>query len=91
MATTGTSTVNFGSKATDTTTVVTGQAAITGSSWVEAWVFPATTASNTVDNHWFEDLQVVAGNVVNGVGFTIYAKTRTGFAHGIYNIGWVYT
>lgn len=89
MSTQGTTTLTFGSGATDTSVTV-ASAGITSSNLVEAWIFPATTASNTVDNHWVENLTVVAGNIVNGVGFTIYAKCTLGRAHGIYNIGWVY-
>jgi len=89
MATQGTATVDFGSMATDTSVVVAAPS-VAGSSLVEAWIFPATTASNTVDNHWVEELSVVAGPPVNGVGFTIYAKVSTGFGHGVYNIGWVF-
>jgi hypothetical protein len=86
---TGTVTIDFGAKATDVALDV-ASIGITGSSLVEAWIFPAVTASNTVDNHWVDDIHVVAGNVQNGVGFTIYASCKTGFAHGVYNIGWVY-
>lgn len=89
MATQGTSTVDFGGKATDAKVVVTAPS-ITAGQLVEAWIFPAATASNTVDNHWVEDLRVVAGNVQAGVGFTIYAACKTGFAHGVYNVGWVF-
>jgi hypothetical protein len=88
MATTGTATVDFGAKATDKTVAVSAPAISTEK--VEAWIVPATTATNTLDNHWVEDLQVVAGPANAGVGFTIYAKCKTGFAHGTYNIGWVY-
>jgi len=84
----GTATIDFGGKATDTSIAVSAPAISTES--VEAWVIPATTATNTPDNHWVEDLSVVAGPANAGVGFTIYAKCRTGFAHGTYNIGWVY-
>lgn len=85
----GTATINFGSKATDTSVAVSSPA-ITGSQLVEAWVFPSATATNTADNHWVEDMKVVAGNVQAGVGFTIYAKCNNGFAHGSYTVGWVY-
>jgi hypothetical protein len=85
----GTATVDFGAKATDTSVAVSAPA-ITGAQLVEAWLFPAVTASNTADNHWVDDLDVRAGNVQAGIGFTIYAKCRTGFAHGTYNIGWVF-
>lgn len=89
MATQGTATIDFGGKATDTSVSVSAPT-ITGSQLVEAWIFPTATASNTVDNHWVEDLKVVAGNVQNGVGFTIYAHCRTGFAHGAYQVGYVF-
>lgn len=90
MATQGTTTVDFGSKATDTSVAVTGQAGILAGSLVEAWIFPAATASNTVDNHYVDDLHVVAGNIQAGTGFTIYATCKTGLAHGVYNIAWVW-
>ena len=89
MSAQGTTTVNFGGKATDTSVAVSAPS-ITGSQLVEAWIFPANTASNTIDNHWVEELSVVAGPPVAGVGFTIYAKVSTGFGHGVYNVGWVY-
>ena len=88
MSATGTATVDFGSGKTDTTVAVSAPAI--ASEKVEAWIIPAATATNTADNHWVEDLAVIAGPAVAGVGFTIYAKCRTGLAHGTYNIGWVY-
>ncbi len=84
----GTTSVNFGSKSTDTTATVTGQTSILSGSLVDVRLYPSATASNTADNHWVEDLEVYAGNVVAGTGFTVYAKCRTGFAHGSYNISW---
>ena len=85
---TGTTTVDFGTGKTDTSVEVSEPTI--GAEKVEAWIIPATTATNTPDAHWVEDLVVIAGQAVAGVGFTIYAKCRTGFAHGEYNLGWVY-
>jgi hypothetical protein len=85
---TGTTTVDFGTGKTDASVAVSEPSILAEK--VEAWIIPADTASNTLDNHWVEDLVVIAGPANSGVGFTIYAKCRTGFAHGIYNIGWVY-
>lgn len=85
----GTATIDFGTGKTDTSVAVSAPA-ITGSQLVEAWVFPTATVSNTTDDHWVEDLTVVAGNVQAGVGFTVYAKCNTGFAHGQYTVGWVF-
>lgn len=89
MAQQGTASIDFGGKATNASVAVSAPT-ITGSQLVEAWIFPATTASNTVDNHRTENIHVVAGNVVAGVGFTIYAQVENGFAHGIYNVAWVF-
>lgn len=89
MATQGTTTIDFGSASTDTRVAVSA-AAIASGQLVEAWVFPAATASNTIDNHWVEGLTVVAGNVQAGVGFTIYARVEQGLGHGVYNVGYVY-
>lgn len=85
----GTTTLDFGTGTTDTSVFVSAPS-ITGTQLVEAWVFPATTASNTPDGHWVEDLEIIAGNVVAASGFTIYAKCNTILAHGIFNIAWVY-
>lgn len=84
----GTTTVNFGTGKTDVFVDVSVPALTTES--VEAWIVPATTASNTQDNHWVEDLQVVAGPANSGVGFRAYVKCRTGLAHGVFQLGFVY-
>ena len=86
---TGTTTVNFGTGATDASVSISA-AGITGGQLAEAWVVPAVTASNEIDNHLIEDLTVIAHSVSAGVGFTVYVKCNTLLAHGVYNIGWVY-
>lgn len=86
---TGTTTVDFGTGATDVSVQVVAPG-ITGGQLAEAWIFPALTASNQVDNHLVEDLTVIAHSVTAGVGFTIYVKCNTLLAHGIFNIGWAY-
>jgi hypothetical protein len=71
----GTTTVNFGAfpGSSDTSVTITGQASILAGSLVEAWLFPATTADHSPDEHMVESIKVMAGNVVAGTGFTIYA------------------
>lgn len=86
----GSTTLTFGTGATDTSVAVSAPT-IYGGQLVEAWFVPATTASNTQDNHWVENMTVMAGAAQAGVGFTIYAKCTLGRAHGIYNVGWVYS
>lgn len=94
MAATGQVSLNFGTfpGATDAKVDVAGQTGITAGSLVEAWVFPATTAEHTADEHWVENLQVTAGNVAAGVGFTIYGLTLDRCRlYGNYNIAWVWS
>jgi hypothetical protein len=71
---TGTASLDFGAfpGSSHTSVTITGQAAITSGSLVEAWIFPATTADHSPDEHVIESLKVMAGNVVAGTGFTIY-------------------
>lgn len=71
----GTTTIDFGAfpGGSDASIAVTGQASILAGSLVEAWLFPAATADHSADEHVVETIKVVAGNVVAGTGFTIYA------------------
>jgi hypothetical protein len=75
----GTTTINFGAfpGSSDTSVAVTGQATILAGSLVEAWLAPVATADHTADEHLVETIKVVAGNVVAGVGFTIYAMNTS--------------
>ena len=97
----GTATIDFGAfpgKA-DTSVAVTGQTGILSGSLVEAWIQPAATADHSADEHMVENIRVVAGSIVAGTGFTIYAFTRydnlgTGrdanFLYGQWNVAWVW-
>jgi hypothetical protein len=71
----GTTTIDFGAfpGGSDASIAVTGQASILAGSLVEAWLLPAATADHTADEHVVETIKVMAGNVVAGTGFTIYA------------------
>jgi hypothetical protein len=66
--------IDFGAGASDATLAITGQTGITAGSKVSAWVFPKATTDHTADEHWLETISVHAGNIVAGIGFTIYAK-----------------
>lgn len=75
MGATGKTTVNFGAfpGKSDASVNVTGQASIVAGSLVEAWIFPDATADHSADEHLVESIRVVAGNIIPGTGFTIYA------------------
>ena len=92
MAAQGTVTINFGnfSGSTDTSVVVTGQAGITAGSLVEAWVFPVATTEHNADEHFVDPPFVMAGNIVAGVGFTIYARAKNNRLYGQYTVAWVW-
>lgn len=90
----GTTTLDFGAfpGASDASVAVTGQASILSGSLVEAWLLPAATADHSADEHRVETLDVVAGLIVAGTGFTIYgmndgAGTRI---YGTWNVAWVW-
>lgn len=68
--------IDFGAfpGASDASVAVTGQAGILTTHDVEAWVRLEATSDHSADEHWVEAIEVKAGNIVAGTGFTIYAK-----------------
>jgi hypothetical protein len=70
----GTVQLHFGAfpGSSDAFVAVTGQAGIVAGSLVEAWLLPQQTADHTADEHLLETLRVMAGNIVAGVGFTVF-------------------
>lgn len=79
----GTTTVDFGAYPgkTDTSVAVTGQTSIVAGSVVQAWIRPVATADHSADEHLVEPIRVIAGNIVAGTGFTIYAFEATPVAN----------
>jgi hypothetical protein len=92
VATQGSVTLDFGaSGATDVALAVTGQTGIVAGSLVDAWLMPAATLDHSVDEHRVEELEVMAGNIVAGTGFTIYGRTLGKFKiYGRWNVAWVW-
>jgi len=74
LASAGVTQLDFGvfPGASDASIAVTGQASIQSGSLVEAWLTPIATPDHSADEHLVETIQVRAGNIVPGVGFTIY-------------------
>ena len=92
-STTGHATASFGSIGSflnSTTVVITGQTGITDVSFVEAWLNIRATAEHSVDEIIFDPIEVRAGNIVPGTGFTIYCNMLDGSAYGNYVIDWVW-
>lgn len=100
----GITTINFGTSLTgsvDASTTITGQTSILAGSLVEAWIIPSGTADHTIDEHQVDPPLVLAGNIVAGTGFTIYAYAPPSpvntqqFAdvpkhYGLWAVGWVW-
>ena len=77
---------------TDATAVITGQSAITGASYVEAWIAPEATTDHSADEHWVNPPRVVAGGLVAGTGFTVYGMTADHKrVWGKWTVDWVWT
>lgn len=94
MATKGTAILNFGAfpGVTDASVAVTGQAGIVAGSYVDAWLTAKASADHSIEEHVVESLQIVAGNIVAGTGFTIYGvNTQPGRIYGQWNVQWVWS
>lgn len=74
-----TTTIDFGvfPGSSDAALVITGQTGIDTASVVSAWLQPADTDDHTADEHRVETISVMAGNIVAGTGFTIYASNTS--------------
>jgi hypothetical protein len=72
-------TIDFGAfpGSSDASLAITGQTGIDSASVVTAWLQPADTDDHTADEHRLETISVMAGNVIPGVGFTIYATNNS--------------
>jgi formylmethanofuran:tetrahydromethanopterin formyltransferase len=92
--TTGSSTADFGATpGTDyIQIVVTGQTGIVAAtSKVDAWKSIKATTNHTLEDVVISHFEVFAGNIVDGVGFTIYVISRQGRLTGQYIIDWVWS
>lgn len=72
--------------------VVTGLTSITANSVPKAWLNYEASPSHTADEHLLlnQFMSVMAGNVVPGVGFTIYAVTPYLRTSGEFVVRWTY-
>ena len=90
MSSSGSAILDFGSTPTDAATLAISDANILSSSLVDAWLVAMPTANKLADDHWFDSVKVMAGSIVNAVGFTIYGKCTQGTASGKFTVHWVW-
>jgi hypothetical protein len=86
----GVATINFGAfpGSTDASVAVTGQTDILAGSSVFASLRATATADHSVDEHVVEEMDVLAGSIIPGTGFTIYARTRNTAISGQWSVAW---
>jgi len=73
----------------DTSLTITGLPGILATSTIDGWIVAKDTVDHSADEHWVDPPLVTAGNIVPGVGFTIYATTRdNNRAYGLWSVGW---
>ena len=81
MSQTGTAIIDFGAPpgTNIASIVITGQTAIVAGSLVEAWMMSDSTAVGAVGHnepeHRIVPIKLTCGDIVPGVGFTIWAET----------------
>jgi hypothetical protein len=78
-ATVGQGEVDFGAfpGASDTSLVIIGQTTIAVGSRVIAQIFAKATTDHSEDEHFVEPIEVMAGALVAGTGFTIFARNAS--------------
>lgn len=88
---TGTTTIDFGTGATEASVSVTGQTSILATSHAEAFLMRETSADHTAEDHSYAALFVAltCGVPTAGVGFTIYARAVDPM-RGAFTVRWVW-
>lgn len=95
----GSATIDFGdapAKAVQASVAVTGQAAILGTSKIEAYMMPVLLGGangHSEDEHMVENLRftVPVSTIIAGTGFTIQGECTLGTTSGKFTVQWVYS
>jgi hypothetical protein len=83
----GTSVLDFGSGSNSISLVV-EDPNIKSTHQVSVELSSVATAQHPVDDLLVDPIRVIAYNILDGVGFTIYGQMDNAEAHGSYNINW---
>lgn len=92
MATQGSATLDFGTGSDLVSVVVPGQSGITAASDVEAYLMAEASLDNDAHSHIVAAayMDLIVGDIVAGVGFTIYGVSKDGALTGRWTIQWVW-
>ena len=85
---TGGALIDFGSGSDLAAVAITGQAGILAGSYVHAWLAPTASPDHSLEEHLVEEIDVFAGSITAGVGFIVWARTRTGSLTGQWSVTW---
>lgn len=87
----GTAVLNFGLASGNNDSMASvdvSDATIQANSVPFAWLSLSPTSDHSLDEVIVDPPDIMAGNVVAGVGFTIYGLLQTGEAYGTYNVNY---
>lgn len=83
--------VDFGANGSDTATIVViGQTTLVAASVVSVALEIKDSPDHSADEHFVEGIEILAGNIVAGTGFTIYARTGNKNLYGKFNVAWIW-
>lgn len=91
--TSGTATLNFGAVTASrdsTASVFVSDTSIQTTSYLRACLNVVATSDHSIDEITVDPPTIFAGNVVVGVGFTIYGFSPKGIAYGQYSVQWAW-
>jgi hypothetical protein len=90
MANAGQTILDFGATPTDGASVSVADSNILATSLADAWLVAMPTANTSGDEHYAENVKVMAGNITAGVGFTIYGQCTLGKTQGKFTVHWAW-
>lgn len=82
--------LDFGATPTDSASVAVADTNILSTSLADAWLVAMPTSNRAGDEHWVENVKVMAGNIQAGVGFTIYGVATLGKTQGQLTVHWAW-
>lgn len=81
--------IDFGVNGSDTATApITGQTTMVSASVIAVALEVKDSADHSADEHFVEEIEILAGSIVAGTGFTIYARTGNKKLYGKFNVAW---
>jgi Major tropism determinant N-terminal domain len=86
----GQATLDFGNGSDQASVVITGQTNILLTSNIVLTLLAVTTSNNLLEDVLYAKMSLLPGNIVAGVGFTIYGTALTELLFGQYTIQWTW-